>query len=223
VKAAVVRAHVAQIALGSALVISVQCTSRAPQPSSQLRPDLPNLPCPGSSAQPPDRSATSGTNCECIPDEGITDPPEDSDVFSGHYPSIDCFCKDGGCPRSVKEALERLTPECDDRVTVSRSDGCGMIEISWSTGFVGGEYRYDGRSGQIVGATSFHDMCVDPCVCHAVAGVDSCASARSCVICGGDPEYAEYAGPRCQEKLHCGVTPPSRASSQPPSSSPPTR
>ncbi len=211
------------MALGSTLFMLVQCTSRTPQPSSTLRPDLPNKACPPGAA-PSERSTATTGDCECFPDEVVSDEPEDSDVYYGYYPSLDCMCK-GGCPRSVREALERLTPECEDdpmhRITVSRSDGCGLIEIQFSTGFVGEAYRFDGQSGRIVGATRFRDACVTPCACESRAGIDSCASARSCVICGGgEPEFR---GPVCQEALHCGVTPTPRASSPPPSSSPPTR
>lgn len=136
--------------------------------------------------------------CICIPVGGS----------KSSYMSIDCFCRDGRCPASAQEALEVLTPNCaNDRlindITVRRSDGCGLIEIEISTGFMGESYRFDARSGQLVGVTSFFDVCEGLCGCVTSAGTPSCAQGTDCVVCTGPHTGAE--GPACRPEQLCGV------------------
>lgn len=121
------------------------------------------------------------TSCRCV-DIDYGEPPTD---FGTERISLECSCADGTCSMNIEDELARI---CDNALGVPwvRTEGCGMIEITFGGGFYGGNTIYDAATGALVGRRSFSDVAVEPCGAFVtIAGrAFECETVTSCALCG---------------------------------------
>jgi hypothetical protein len=160
------RSHRTHVLIVAVAIIAVPSCVTGARPASPAR-------AAPSQAVAATKSAPSAS-CPCTPESSL----------AGRQ-TLDCYCAGKSCPRSLDTGLADLAALCKYRdVSVLRKDGCGLVSIRASNGFTAQGLTYDRESEKLVGAWRAGDICPSPCACSVLAGINECATARSCVICG---------------------------------------
>ena len=129
----------------------------------------------------------SGLACACQPESPDTGRE-----------SLECFCRNGGCPDSLDLAIERLSKDRprDRDASLVRSEGCELGAITLTNGLFTETFRYDDVSRGLVGASFAGDLCTGPCSCSIVAARSACPNAKACLLSG--PNIRRI--PRCDRE-----------------------
>jgi hypothetical protein len=97
-----------------------------------------------------------------------------------------CACGDKPCPTSYAEAVRVLSAACSESgYALTKTVGCGQIEVAAVTAFEGSQYFYRDSDGSLVGASFWFDVPISACPAYpSAASAQSCARAKPCVVCG---------------------------------------
>jgi hypothetical protein len=144
----------------------------------------------------------------------VTLEPLASNAWSGVI-DLSCFCDPRqGCPRDVKDAIERFAKDCrvmhsypdavhhDLDFAIERRDGCGLTSVK-RVGSQTQSFTFDSATGRLVGAHAVTWGCGDGRqICLSAAGRAACSSSRVCRLCGSE---GQTDAPACSPALLCGI------------------